>query len=82
MTSSFPGPDAGSAVPAPRSRPRAPLWVKIMGGALAVLVVLVLVLLLSGGEHGPGRHSGGGSDAPAATEPGPHTGPPAGVHAP
>lgn len=62
-------------------RPATPRWVKVAGGVLAALVVLVLVLLLSGGEHGPGRHTGGG-DAPAATQPGPHTGPPAGGHGP
>jgi hypothetical protein len=26
--------------------------------ALAVLVVFVVVLIVGGGEHGPGRHSG------------------------
>lgn len=67
---------------APRAKPGTPRWVKLFGGCLAALVVLVVVLLATGGEHGPGRHLEGGSDAPAATQPGTHTGPPAGGHAP
>ena len=53
-----------------------PLWVKVFGlAALVVIVLFVVVLLIRGGEHGPGRHSpGGGSDPPAG-----HTGPPPGV---
>ena len=36
-----------------------PRWVKVSTGiALAVIVVIALVLLLGGGEHGPGRHTG------------------------
>jgi len=38
--------------------PPTPLWVKVFGGvALAVLVVFV-ILLLVGSEHGPNRHFG------------------------
>ena len=38
-------------------RPGVPRWVKIFGLiALAVVLVLVVVMLL-GGEHGPGMHS-------------------------
>jgi hypothetical protein len=33
-----------------------PLWVKIFGIIALVLVLLVGIMLLSGGEHGPGRH--------------------------
>ena len=53
-----------------------PRWVKVFGAiALAVIVLFVVVLLARGGEHGPGRHSGGGgSDTPPG-----HTGPPPGV---
>ena len=63
------GADRGSTTGTPR-------WVKVFGGiALAVIALLVVVLLVRGGEHGPGRHSpGGGSDRPGA-----HTGPPPGV---
>jgi prolyl oligopeptidase PreP (S9A serine peptidase family) len=46
-----------------------PRWVKVSGlVALAVLVLFVVVLVVGGGEHGPGRHQGGV-----------HTGPPPGV---
>ena len=33
-----------------------PLWVKMFGIIALVLVLLVGIMLLSGGEHGPGRH--------------------------
>jgi hypothetical protein len=36
-----------------------PRWVKVFGLiALVVLVLFVVVLLVGGGKHGPGRHSG------------------------
>lgn len=35
-----------------------PRWVKLLWVLVAVVVVLFLVLLLSGGNHGPGRHLG------------------------
>lgn len=41
--------------------PRTPWWVKVLGVALAQIVVLVAVRLLTGGDlggHGPGLHSG------------------------
>ncbi len=41
-----------------------PTWVKGFVIATAVLVVLVVGMLLTGG-HGPGRHPQGGSPAPA-----------------
>ena len=52
-----------------------PRWVKIFGAiALVVIVLFVVVLLIRGGEHGPGRHGGSNTDTAGA-----HTGPPAGV---
>jgi len=36
-----------------------PRWVIALVAVSAVLAVLVLVLLLSGGEHGPSRHAAG-----------------------
>jgi hypothetical protein len=34
-----------------------PRWVKVSGiVAIVLAVAVVVVLLLSGGEHGPGRH--------------------------
>jgi hypothetical protein len=49
-----------------------PRWVKV-AGVVAVLVVLLFVIVaITGGEHGPGRHS-------PSDNPGGHTGPPAGI---
>ncbi len=43
-------PDRGSATTPPR-------WVKLFGIITIVLVLLVIIIMLfSGGEHGPGRH--------------------------
>ena len=40
--------------------PGLPRWVLVAGIVLAVLVlVAVAVMLLSGGQHGPGRHTTG-----------------------
>lgn len=37
--------------------PGVPTWVKVLGISLAALVVLVLiVMVINGGQHGPGRH--------------------------
>jgi hypothetical protein len=66
-----------------------PRWVKVFGALALVAVVLVVILLLSGGDHGPGRHSDAGGAA-SQTQPsrtgdpdaaGGHT-PPAGAHDP
>lgn len=38
-----------------------PRWVKVFGIVTAALVVLIVVLLLVGG-HGPGRHLGAGAE--------------------
>jgi hypothetical protein len=48
--------DAGGA-PSHASTPR---WIKVIGISVMVLVVLVVILLLTGGEfgrHGPGLHT-------------------------
>lgn len=55
------GGDPGHGEPARRpgdpGPPPTPRWVKSLGIALLVLaVVAVLVMLVSGGQHGPGRH--------------------------
>jgi hypothetical protein len=34
----------------------APRWVKVSGIIALAIVLLVLILLLAGGDHGPGRH--------------------------
>ena len=42
-----------------------PRWVKVLGlAALVVVVLFVVVQVLTGGEHGPGRHSPGGEHRP------------------
>ena len=68
-----PEPDAGEPSPG------IPRWVKTSAiVALALVAVIVIVMLVSGGEHGPGRHSGG--EAPPATAAEPHV--PPGGHGP
>ncbi len=59
--------------PATRNRPGTPIWVKVLGIAALVLVLLVAVLLLvSGGQHGPGMHApsaGSGGQTPPSSGP-------------
>lgn len=78
----------------PSSSPEAgdgtPRWVKVFGiiGVVVILLV-VIVLLFGGGQHGPGRHTGGDTPAdipaeapagaPAELDGGGHTGPPPGI---
>jgi hypothetical protein len=39
------------------SRPAVPRWVKVLGIVLAALLfALLLPMLMTGGQHGPGRH--------------------------
>jgi hypothetical protein len=75
MTDQDPDP-RGAAGARDRSDTGTPRWVKVFGLiALIVVVLFVVVLLVRGGDHGPGRHSpGGGPDTP-----GEHTGSPPGV---
>lgn len=45
--------------------PGMPRWVKVLGAiALVVVVIAVVAMLISGGEHGPGRH---GAERAAST---------------
>jgi len=53
---------AGQYEPAPR-------WVKVLLVVGGLLVVGFLVMLLSGGGHGPGRHTGLPAAARAAASP-------------
>ena len=40
-----------------RTAPPVPRWVVLLAIAgVAILTIAVIVMLLSGGEHGPGRH--------------------------
>jgi hypothetical protein len=57
------GPDRG----APPGMPR---WVKVFGIiALVAALLFVVVMLISGGEHGPWRHTSGGEAAAAEAPP-------------
>ncbi len=50
------------------SAPRAPRWGKVSGIIAAVVVLVFLILLLAGGNHGPGRHLDGGDERPPTVE--------------
>ncbi|WP_454850153.1 hypothetical protein [Promicromonospora soli] len=54
MTENAPDSTAGKS---PQGHPGLPRWAKLLaiGGVVAV-VVLVVGMLLAGGEHGPGMH--------------------------
>ena len=54
MTGNTPDPIHGRA---PDGPPVLPHWVKLLAiGAVVALAVLVMAMLLLGGEHGPGMH--------------------------
>lgn len=53
--------------PHSRQHPGAPRWVKVFGVIALVLVVLLTIALLVGGEHGPGRHTSSGGAAGSLT---------------
>ena len=57
-------PGAIAARPSRRAYPGTPRWVKLAAIASVVLVlVVVLVMALAGGEHGPMRHTPAGAGA-------------------
>jgi hypothetical protein len=58
--------DSGSTTGTPR-------WVKVFGVIALIVIGLFVIVALVGGEHGPGRHTPGGSNTPGI-----HTGPPPG----
>jgi hypothetical protein len=54
--------DARPARASGKSYPGTPLWVKVSGiVALVVIVLLMLVMFVIGGDHGPLRHIPAGS---------------------
>ena len=55
-----------------RTPPGAPRWVKVFGIVAAVVVLLFLILLLAGNDHGPGRHLGGEEKRPGVEHTVPH----------
>jgi hypothetical protein len=65
MTESYD--DRGEEVDGRASTAGPPRWVKVFGIIALVLVVLVVVMLLVGGNHGPGRHVGNGTDRHASS---------------
>ena len=55
MADSLPRPEkATSPDPGPSAGP--PRWVKVSSIIALALVLFLLILLLAGGNHGPGRH--------------------------
>jgi hypothetical protein len=42
--------------PSPSPRSSTPRWVKVFGIIALLVALLVVVMLLLGGNHGPGRH--------------------------
>ena len=61
-----PTPAPGTAQDAGGNRlgppPRAPRWVKVFGVIAAAVLLLFVVLLVTGNDHGPGRHLDGGEE--------------------
>jgi hypothetical protein len=54
----YPDPGADAGVGSDRgSPPGTPRWVKVFGMIALVLVVAIVIVLLVGGGHGPGRHA-------------------------
>ncbi|MBI2076801.1 MAG: hypothetical protein HYT80_00310 [Euryarchaeota archaeon] len=51
--------------PEHETAPKMPVWVKVFIAIGAALAVVAVAAVLVGGEHGPGRHLGGGDAAPA-----------------
>ena len=58
-------PDHRDAEPTPSGPPPMPRWVKAFIAAVVILVVLFLISMLLGAEHGPGRHATGDSSVAA-----------------
>ncbi len=57
-----------SADTTPDTPARTPRWVKVFGAIATAVILLFLVLLLTGKDHGPGRHLDGGRGRPAGGE--------------
>lgn len=57
--------DDTGAGPDRESLPTTPRWVKVVGVALLILVLVIGVLAsgIAGGEHGPSRHVSGTADS-------------------
>jgi hypothetical protein len=56
-------PDTGNDT-ARGEHPGLPGWVKVSGIVVAILVMaLIVIMLIAGGDHGPGRHATGNQPA-------------------
>ncbi len=44
------------STPSPTAYPGTPRWVKVSGIVVLALILLFAIVLLAGGNHGPGRH--------------------------
>ena len=64
-TSEAPG---GTGAMGRGSPPGTPRWVKAFGVIAVVVLVLFVILLLTGSDHGPGRHLDGGEGPPPGVE--------------
>ena len=51
-----PRPESESPVGRPTEEPGMPRWVKISLFIAAAIAIIIVVLLLFGGDHGPSRH--------------------------
>lgn len=59
MAHSPPDPNGNNAAePIANRPPKTPRWVKVFGIIAIVVVLLFVAMMVIGGEHGPGRHSG------------------------
>jgi len=43
--------------PARESTTGTPRWVKVFGIIALVLILMLVIMLIAGGDHGPGRHT-------------------------
>ena len=68
----------GNRISEAASPPPRPRWIKVLAILVGIVVLVVIVMLLIGGEHGPGRHLPSG-DSGTETAPARHS-PPAGGH--
>ncbi len=56
--------------PATAQRPSTPRWVKAIGIVLiAVALIALVVMVVGGGQHGPGMHTGTGGGSPSLGSP-------------
>jgi ATP-dependent Zn protease len=63
--------------------PSTPRWVKVSGIIAIVLVLLVVIMMfIGGGKHGPGRHGFGGEPAEQIEQEAPGDQTPSGDHTP